>query len=664
MTRIAPADPEAFRDSLDGTLGFVFEKTAKHRVLYTPLLTQAQVDAARGKATPVLLHAPLLGGFFDDLWDGVKDAANAVADAVTKVVVTITDTINLAVTTMVDGLEKIVHSVVSSVKDALNAIANFFEQIGAEIAKVIAFLRALFDWGNIIETHHILRDIFNASLDISVAKLRDSSAFVKNVRGVAGASVTAPKGGKSMNGTTASAPEKEMQISRDANSVQGKSMTQKTKTTAPTSTGDDGRPAPDPAGGTESPFDAIAAALPKLADSILDLSPDKLFEQLKAIGEAAATAGIISAATAMSEAMDTVATTMEWTRNILNAKIEIPFVSELYKWVTGTDLTIMSVLCLALAIPVNIAYAVFTLLLRGEARFFFNDGKQIAANMRKAAGLPPRVGEVAEVHSSALVNEVGESTGESKGEIPLTDPGVEFLVILLRTAATVADIGADLIFLRSHGSGRDPTAEQKAELAMTNILQGIAGTMALSVQMFESQKRFEDRVRYIVGADADNFLPPYIEVSYTIYGVFMTLRANKLRAGLTGYFKPDAAAGWASKLKDAVEYPLSCAGAGVALGALCWTLGNLPGRYAALKKYPDPHAATVAEEFLYMTIRDILGLAGAIFEPLYTEKGVKKFRARFPAGAPWVLGASANTRGFGNLGAIVMHGIAVYKYGD
>ena len=61
----------------------------------------------------------------------------------------------------------------------------------------------------------------------------------------------------------------------------------------------------------------------------------------------------------------------------LNAPIEIPFVSKLYKWITGEQLTLLDVTCLALAIPTHMGYAIYTVITTGHARRFADDAKEL-----------------------------------------------------------------------------------------------------------------------------------------------------------------------------------------------------------------------------------------------------------------------------------------------
>lgn len=646
MASLPPVDAEALRAELGTALGFCFEKTGPNRVSYTPLTTQDEVDAARGLPTPVLLHQPMLGGLFDNIWGGIKDAANKVAETVTKVVVTIADTVQLAITKMVDGIQKIVHTVVSSVKDALNAIGSFFEQIGAAIAKVIAFLRALFDWGNIIKTHNILRDIVNASLTISSSNLKNTGPFVNQMRSLAGLPPTLDfKGGQSLNASVQSAPDKESSIAASANSVQAKSMTQKTQTTPARSVGPTAE-APDIGGKAEGPFDVIARSVPRLAGAVLDLSPTDLFAQLSEIGKAMGAQALVAAAGSIAELMGTLATTVDWTRQVLNTTINIPFISELYKWITGSDLTLLSVLCLAAAIPVNLAYAIVTLA-QGGARFFFDDGKHIAADMlAHASGQRLRAGAPA------------------AGPVapPRTPGGPEFLVILYRALAQGADLMADASFSQSHGQGRERTPAEMGSLAMVNIFQGLVGGMALTLQTFMTRLAFEDRIRAVAGKDAADFLPEYEALVDALFGIGIALRVNKMRAGAMFFIKgPAASSGALSRFKDKYEYPVALCVSAAMIDVLTYQICQLAIHYPKLQKHGN---SQVADQYRYLALRDILGIVPLLFEFMYTVEGAQAFRRKFGnAAGHWYTAATA-TRSAAGAASIVMHGIAAYRYGD
>lgn len=78
---------------------------------------------------------------------------------------------------------------------------------------------------------------------------------------------------------------------------------------------------------------------------------------------------------------------------LLDADLNIPFISMLYKWITGWSLTIMSLLCLLMGLAAHIAHAFSLLLLTGEARKFLEDAgglaEQAENQIRTLTAIPP-----------------------------------------------------------------------------------------------------------------------------------------------------------------------------------------------------------------------------------------------------------------------------------
>jgi hypothetical protein len=63
---------------------------------------------------------------------------------------------------------------------------------------------------------------------------------------------------------------------------------------------------------------------------------------------------------------------------VINAEVDIPFLSQLYKWITGGHaLTLLDVTCLALAIPTHVGYGIFTRIVCGKVRYFPDDAKDL-----------------------------------------------------------------------------------------------------------------------------------------------------------------------------------------------------------------------------------------------------------------------------------------------
>jgi outer membrane protein assembly factor BamB len=650
VSRPAPVDPEAFRNSMGGSLGFVFSATGKQGgFTYRELHTQEEVDAERGVASPRLVKARV-AGFFDDLWDGIKDTANTIYDGAKSIVVTIADKIQVAITKMVEGIESVVHSVVESVKDALNAVAGFFEQLAAGIMKVIAFLRALFDWGNIIKTHDILFDIIVSSLTISANSFRNTAPFLNALRSISGVESSDLTGQASLNQAANDAGGQDSEVISNAKSVEGKSMVDRA-TTSPTRAAGDGKNPPVPSGGSSSPFDVIAAELPALAGSILDLAPGDLVQKLLDLLKRAAIGTFMTTGEMLAGLMAELVSPVEWVKKILETKIEIPFISELYKWITGRDLSILSVLCLALAVQVNVVYAVVTLI-AGNPRFFFEDARTIADTMKKAAGLMQGGNPL------AVESVDPKPVPTLKGQPPATPMAPEIALMVARVGTGLMDYGADYQFKETVGTGRPPTPAEVKVTGFVNLFQGVFGAVALSLQTFCSQVAFEDRVKAVATDDASRFLPKYKWATYTVYGLLIGLRGYKIWSGATAILKFSLEPGFLSRIKREYEFEATKALGFVSVGLVSYQICQLIDLLPELKKYGNDD---VTEQYRLFAIRDILSCVPPMFEWAYTEDGAAIMRRRPGSEIDYI--AFNGLRFFPNLAATALHGVAVFNYG-
>jgi outer membrane protein assembly factor BamB len=644
VSRPAPVDTEAFRDSLGKNLGFVFEANASGKVIYRTLETQEEVDAERGKASPKLVKVHV-AGFFGDLWDGIKDVANTIYDGATKIVMTIADTIELAITTMVKGIESVVHAVVETVTDALNAVANFFEQLAVGIMKVIAFLRALFDWGNILKTHDILFDIFDASMKISATNLRSNRPIIDALRSIGGVPVKTVEGGESLNNSSNIPGGKASDAISSAKSVESKSVVDRASESPVRVTAPSG--VPDPSADPSDPFQKFVQGLPALATSFLDLSPGDLLQKLLDLLRQAAVSSVVAAAETMGEIMDKLAEPIEWVAKMLSTTIEIPFISELYKWITGRDLSLLSVFCLGVAVQVNVVYAVVTLI-AGNPGFFFEDAKSIAETMKAAAKRLQGGGALAEAPGAAPA-----------GEPPPTPRAPEIALMVFRTLAISSDGHADWQFAQTTGRGNANLLDQ-GFMAFINVLQGVMGAISLSLQTFCCQPAFEKRVRAVVTDAQDDFLSRYVELTYATYGVLVALRANKLRAGVTYFLTgPSQGGGILSRVKDKVEFPIALAASVAAAVLVGYGIYQLNERMQKLQDYGNSDVATA---YKLLGIRDILGLSGAMFEFMFTADGAQWMQKKFGS-VGFLYEAAALLRWGSNHAGTVLHGVAVFNYG-
>ena len=656
--RVAPVNPDALRASLGGNLGFVFQAGGGASPL-TLLATQADVDAARGQPT----HAPeMVGGIFGDVWDDIKDAADDVYNGVTKIVVSIGDQIQLAITSMVHGIVSVVHTVVATVEDALNAIAGFFKQLLLDIMMVIAFLRALFDWLEIIRTHSILHDVFLAAMDIAKGTLTNAAPFIASIGTIAGAPrQPIAAGGASVNATSAGAGGSDSPIISHANSVQSKSMVQRATSTRAQSTGASTSGVPDPSGAPPSdPAQVIAQALPALASSVLDLSPADLVRQLEAIALRAAQATMQSAADTVATIMAQLAQPIDWMLDIFDATIDIPFIGALYKWITGRDLSILDLFCLALAIPVNVVYGVATAI-AGHQRTFSVDAANLASDVRSAAGHPLAVSSAAPLRALAMSTPRMLGDAPALATPPATPHAPEIALIVFRVITFVADAAGDALFGVQAAEGGSITPSQAELVGGVACVQGIGGMIALSLQTFASQPAFSARVRAVAGDKADEFLPPYMDIVYAVYAIQMALRANKLRSGVTTMITgTNASDGLLGAITDKLQFALTVAASVCSLGVLIYQVEQLVTRKPQLAQFGNDDVTT---EYEYFAIRDILAITGVLFEWAFTAQGAALIEDMGPEAVVGVYGLLSVVRGGCTETGIILHGVAVFKHG-
>jgi hypothetical protein len=252
--------------------------------------------------------------------------------------------------------------------------------------ELIEFLLFLFDWGAILATHRILKQTLFNSLDylIDGGKIGDNvksaiSAIMKSVPGLSDAASLFSSADAQINSQQrlSAAPQPQQGYS-DANGVSGTMVSSKiTEHTSPASFASTVKAA-NPAAQAEQ-IEQVLAALTEVLHDLVTAPPgdigSKLLDIVRNVGE-----GIEAALlTGLDDALKVLNLNVK--AEDLDIPFHIPFISELYKWITGDDLTLVDACCLALAVPTNIVYGEVTLVRHGHAGHFNDD----------AAGLPDLV---------------------------------------------------------------------------------------------------------------------------------------------------------------------------------------------------------------------------------------------------------------------------------
>ena len=296
----------------------------------------------------------------------------------------IVDDVDSFVVHEADGLYHFAATIAGKVYDVLldcfDAVAHAVEFVLKKIEvlfdDLIKWLGFLFQWGDILRTHAVLKNIFNQYLAKCVGELGTAGAALQqaftSVEGYvdtwAGLSNNIPPSlsGSSLDGSTASSTPAPGQNSPQSNwgLHHLKSNAANGTTTAQPFQGLAG----DVTSVIQPLIDALArekavleAAGGSFKSEIIDQIHALSFEQIiqKAVG-IIVDALLESVENVLLAAIDVLTQLTQGLIDALNATIEIPVISWLYKKVAQADLSLLDLTCLVAAIPITIGYKLIT----------------------------------------------------------------------------------------------------------------------------------------------------------------------------------------------------------------------------------------------------------------------------------------------------------------
>ncbi len=389
INRHAPVDGLSFRQSLDivpefkDSIGFIFQKgTQGPEIKPITSLEHARREFPRAFHPAPALEPEPLGNIFEDAWDAIESAAEAAWKEAQKIAIFIADQVTL----VIDYADKTIKKVVNSVKEAVEAVVHIIKMIEALIEDVIRILMLLFDWSGILETQKILKTISQNQLKIikEMTSAAKKDNFKNLVEGVFKAS-TGPIDVSSheaahVSGNSSREQHNDPRVAAEVNSVHGKYVDSKV---------DEHKEAIDVKGKAsldppKNPVDeAREGRVLKLAESLggvlnnpLGVEFGEIYEGIKALvsGDFSKLGNEFSQA--LLQNFNVLGEMVIGLDVVLNAEVDIPFLSQLYKWITGGHtLTLLDVTCLALAIPTHVGYGIFTRIACGQVRRFPDDAK-------------------------------------------------------------------------------------------------------------------------------------------------------------------------------------------------------------------------------------------------------------------------------------------------
>lgn len=378
-----PLEPESFMQSLravdgfENSIGFVF---TKQDLELRPLNSVRELRTTF-KMAPSPEAPKLLGNIFEDAWNAIESAAEAVWNEARRIAIYIADTVTL----VIDYADRVVQKVVQSVKEAVEAVVHIFKMIGKFIEDVVRFLTTLFDWGAILAAHKILKQIANNQMR-AVRQLIASGPdnFGQMITGAFKSTppvIDVTQHSQLANSAgSASAADGNPEVQKQVNSVPGKYVNDKV---------DDHRdeidynlkPALSP---THRTTDADSAQATQLVNVLggalsdpLSISFAGLYDSVKELISGDVDKILLRMMKPLFADFDKIGKALQFVEDALNAPIEIPFLSQLYEWITGEKLSILDVTCLALAIPTHMGYAIYTLAVTGKAHTFAEDAQRL-----------------------------------------------------------------------------------------------------------------------------------------------------------------------------------------------------------------------------------------------------------------------------------------------
>jgi hypothetical protein len=230
--------------------------------------------------------------------------------------------------------------------------------------------------------------------------------------------------------------------------------------------------------------------------------------------------------------------------------------------------------------------------------------------------------------------------------------------VIFRAITCIADSSLDAAALsKARAKGGSGFLGEKA-MGIFKIMSGVAGMVTLTVQNVFSNKAFEARVRAVAGKDADQFLPPWEWLTWTIYGVLMSLRLKNIVVG--GMALQASGPSKSDPRLVTIETIVTQTASFVALPLLIIQIVQLEKLKPVIQAFGN---ANVAEEYRLFAIRDIMGTVALMFEIVFSTASLEEFGSA-PAGGFDFDAFAVNMRAASGVTATVLHAVAVFGYGD
>ncbi len=148
-------------DTPSGITGFALQAWDSSRPAYRAFVSGAEMEAHRAQ----MRADPRYGGIFEDFADWASDVWEGIRQGVVKVAEAFVDVTRRVIAVAVWIGDKIVElgsMVIAAIEDAARAVESVFQFVQAKVSRVIDWLKALFDFGDIWDTKTALESSLKA----------------------------------------------------------------------------------------------------------------------------------------------------------------------------------------------------------------------------------------------------------------------------------------------------------------------------------------------------------------------------------------------------------------------------------------------------------------------------------------------------------------------
>ncbi|NCD71113.1 hypothetical protein [Mucilaginibacter agri] len=254
--------------------------------------------------------------------------------------------------------EESYHFVLKCAHDIANGIHFVLNKIAVAFEDMVKWLGSIFAWHDIINTHGVLKQYFLKYIRSKIASVdtykQDLSLLISNLESALDSWADMPTDSYSSNASSNNTSTPKSTPSSNWGSHHAQNNATNGQDTA--SAADPSSVMTDLINAVENEGDILWETIQKLQGVFDNASTMTMDQMVKQIVDIIFTALLDSANNITTELFNVAEAALNGVEQVLDATIKIPVISPVYKFFTGSDLSILDLVCLLAAIPVTVFY--------------------------------------------------------------------------------------------------------------------------------------------------------------------------------------------------------------------------------------------------------------------------------------------------------------------